>query len=661
MQGLSQLFYLHGIGYDYTKYTGEHVVFDQQTRAQALRCCGVDTEDLAHIDKLNFELDIAPWLNVVGDVCMVEQQDSLLKIRLPESQIDGIASVYIEQLNYEHQFSLTSGSVVGEYLFEGIRYVEVAYRVKAIPTGYFDTNIYLPSGKYHTQVWSVPSECYKQSSQPSCGISVQLYTLSSDRNLGIGDFADLQELVIHSASHGCDYILLNPLHLLFKDQQHRVSPYSPNHRGLLNPLYIAIDWCDDFEQSDQIKRQFELSLAALASHKQAPFIDYDVVSEHKYRLLEMLYQHFEQHKTSKTVDAFACFKREFAKPLEVLSNDECQIYWQYLARQQLNRCQRLSLENGMAVGLINDLAVGCAEDSLEFNANKALYAGNAHVGAPPDPWAEAGQDWGLPALNPIKLRCNKFEFFKQLLRSNMKSVGGLRIDHVMAIRRLWWCFSVQGSQRGCYVYYPFEHLIALLKIESQLQQTMIIGEDLGVVPPEVRSVMLDANMLGNVLFYFEKDQNGEFVQPEHIRSQVLLMVANHDVPPFNAWWQGKDLIVKSQYQLLDAPALAVEQTKRDSEKDRLLRWFEQAGVSHFNKQSDATSVYECLIAKLATSSAAMLCIQLDDLDQQDLPVNIPGTYLEYPNWRRRLKHSVSDIFTNKSDFINSITQSRKGL
>ena len=139
-------------------------------------------------------------------------------------------------------------------------------------------------------------------------------------------------------------------------------------------------------------------------------------------------------------------------------------YLQWQAHLQLNICQQAARDSGMAIGLINDLAVGCAGDGSEFKSQNELFAENAHVGAPPDPWAEHGQNWGLPALNPQKLSKDNFAFYRSLIRANMEDVGGLRIDHVMAIRRLWWCFENNSQQDGCYVYYPFEQLLAVLKI-----------------------------------------------------------------------------------------------------------------------------------------------------------------------------------------------------
>ncbi|CAM4187334.1 4-alpha-glucanotransferase [Pseudoalteromonas byunsanensis] len=661
MQGLSQLYYLHGIGYDYTKYTGEHVVFDQGVRAEALRCCGIDTADPALIEHLNFELDIAPWQRVVEEVCLIEQRDMLLKLKLPDHQINGQASLRVAALNYEYQFDLTSGVVVGEYRHEGVRYVEVAYQVEPIITGYFDAQLSLPFGQLETQIWSVPTQCYNPLCSDVVGLSIQLYTLRSDRNLGIGDFGDLQDLISHSAKAQCDYILLNPLHLLFSDQHHRVSPYSPNHRSLLNPLYIAVELCDDFLNSDELSALYQQSLSRLKDQKQQTYIDYSIVSEHKYGLLRALYTHFEQNQSAQRLEQFTAFQEEFATALEALGADEQAIYWQWLAWQQLEDCQHFAVQMGMRIGLVSDLAVGCGDTSLEYQANKSLYAQGAHVGAPPDPWAENGQDWGLPALNPQKIKRHRYEFFKQLLRSNMSAVGGLRIDHVMAIRRLWWCFEVEDKRQGCYVYYPFEHLMALVKIESQLQQTLIIGEDLGVVPSEIKAAMQEANMLGNVLFYFEKDHEGEFVPQSKLRHQALLMVANHDVPPFIGWWQGDDLLLRVEYKLLEANQLENEQHKRENEKRKLLSWLFDAGVSHLDVHSDAVTIYESLMLSLSRSRAQMLCLQLDDLDEQTLPVNIPGTYLEYPNWRRRLSSNVSEIFKLKGDFITTLTQSRKGI
>lgn len=658
MKGLQQLFYLHGVGYDYIKYTGEHVVFDQHTREAALQACGIDTDDERIIEKLNYELDVEQWRLVVPEVSLVEEPDNILKLKLPliHRQVNGVIS--IPKLGFHFNFNTDVLNQSGQYLYQCEEYIELELPISPLPVGYHDAIVSLPFGVFNTQIWYVPRQCFSMGSRKQTGISVQLYTLNSDRNLGIGDFSDLEELIIASADAGCDFILLNPLHLLFSDDPERASPYSPNHRGLINPLYISIDNCEWVRDDENFKSALHLAHETLRQQKRQRYIDYTKVHQVKCELLNHTYVLFQTLATKNLLEEFEQFQVDFRVVLNSLNEDRFAIFCQWLAFKQLSECQQLSTERGMKVGLINDLAVGCARDSLEFLNNNQLYSTNAQVGAPPDPWAESGQDWGLPALDPIKIKQNKFHFFRTLVKSNLNNVGGLRIDHVMALRRLWWCLNLEQKKTGCYVYYPFEHLLAVLKIESNLSKSIVIGEDLGVVPPEVVSSMEQANLLGNILFYFEKECDGNFVNSHYLRENTILMIANHDVPPFKGWWLGEDINLKLTYHLINEDELIQEKEKRRVEQQRLIHWLNNHGVHDIDLHSDALDVYQLILKVLATSPSKLLCIQLDDLAQQTHPVNIPGTDKEYPNWRRRLSHSVTDIFSEHSQFIKNLTDIR---
>ncbi|RJE72265.1 4-alpha-glucanotransferase [Pseudoalteromonas sp. MSK9-3] len=658
MEGLQQLLYLHGVGYDYVKYTGEHVVFDHQTREQALRACGIDIHDERRIEEKIYQLDIAQWQSVVEPVSLVDELSGSLAIKVPEHSRIFTGLLSIPSLDIDYRFDTSQCKVSGEYRYKGTNYLEIQVPLPSMPIGYHDAEITLPLGKFKTQIWTTPKQCYRAQSHKQVGVSTQLYTIKSARNLGIGDFRDLEELIVCSAKAGCDFVLLNPLHLLFNDEPDRASPYSPNHRGLINPLYIAVDNCRWVENNTEFTIALQQAFTALEAHKRQPYIDYAVVSETKYALLSLSYRVFlaEANDTDKL--AFSDFKLKNKALLKVLANDDFSLFCQWLAAVQLESCQRAAKDSNMAIGLINDLAVGCAKDGLEYTRNSALYATDAQVGAPPDPWAQNGQDWGLPALDPIKIRHDKFEFFKSLVKSNLNRVGGLRIDHVMALRRLWWCLQLESGMSGCYVYYPFEHLLAVLKIESNLSKSIVIGEDLGVVPPEVVSAMKESSLLGNILFYFEKDEHGRFVNSQKLRKDTILMIANHDVPPFKGWWGANDLQLKQTYNLLSKTDFEKESADRHIQKQLLIEWLNEHQQFGFDVHSDSNAIYQALLAVLALSPAHLLCLQLDDLDQQILPVNIPGTDKEYPNWRRRLDHTVPEMFSNHTDFIKNLTQLR---
>ena len=620
MESLSQLFYLHGIGYEYTKYTGEHVVFSDATRSAALSCCGVDVTDHAQISHLNISLDANKWLQLVPDCSLVCAEQPAVKVRIDKRMLGQQCTVSFAQLDLPsitHQLADLQCS--GDYLFNDVTYLELIFPLPALPTGYHDASINV------------------------AGLTAE-------------------SLTEQAASHKLDYILLNPLHLLFSEQPERASPYSPNNRALLNPLYISIDLCDDSINNPNITAYLQSNYASDFKKRtlQSQYINYSAVSEFKYAAFNLLYQHFCMHGSKHRKQHFSDFCQQHGATLATLkvTDSDFAYYLQWQAYVQLKLCQTTAREQGMSIGLINDLAVGCAGDGSEFLNQQSLFTDSAYVGAPPDPWAEHGQNWGLPALNPIKLSDNNFSYYRALIRANMENVGGLRIDHVMAIRRLWWCFEHQQQQDGCYVYYPFEHLLAVLTIESHLNQCIVIGEDLGVVPPEVKAALADKAIFSNSLFYFEKDYQGEFLAAQSFAPQSLLMVANHDVPPFFGWWQGLDLTLKLKYQLIDEQQLTQLRADRDIEKQRLLRFLSGCAAHTLFLDSTASDVYQALTLGLAAAPARLFTIQLDDLDEQTLPVNIPGTDQEYPNWRRVLTHSSEQIFTRHSAFLSAINSIR---
>ncbi|MBB1479352.1 4-alpha-glucanotransferase [Pseudoalteromonas sp. SG41-2] len=663
MESLSQLFYLHGIGYEYTKYTGEHVVFSDATRSAALSCCGVDVTDHAQIAHLNISLDANKWLQLVPECSLVCAEQPAVKVRIDRRMLGQQCTVSFAQLDLPsitHQLADLQCS--GDYLFNDVTYLELIFPLPLLPIGYHDAHISVAGLTATTQLWVTPKYSFQVTDKKQSGLSIQLYSLKNNAALGIGDFADLLSLTEQAASHKLDYILLNPLHLLFSEQPERASPYSPNNRALLNPLYISIDLCDDSINNPDITAYLQSSYASDFKKRtlQSQYINYSAVSEFKYAAFNLLYQHFCMHGSEHRKQHFSDFCQQHGSTLATLkvTDSDFAYYLQWLAYVQLKLCQTTAREQGMSIGLINDLAVGCAGDGSEFLNQQSLFTDSAYVGAPPDPWAEHGQNWGLPALNPIKLSDNNFSYYRELIRANMENVGGLRIDHVMAIRRLWWCFEHQQQQDGCYVYYPFEHLLAVLTIESHLNQCIVIGEDLGVVPPEVKAALADKAIFSNSLFYFEKDYQGEFLAAQSFAPQSLLMVANHDVPPFFGWWQGLDLTLKLKYQLIDEQQLTQLHADREIEKQRLLRFLSGCAEHSLFVDSTASDVYQALTLGLAAAPARLFTIQLDDLDEQTLPVNIPGTDQEYPNWRRVLTHSSEQILTRHSAFLSAINSIR---
>ncbi len=503
------------------------------------------------------------------------------------------------------------------------------------------------------------------------GFSVQLYTLRSSRNWGMGDFSDLQELLTLAAARKASFLVLNPLHALNVQAPEHCSPYSPNDRRRLNPLYIDLAIEPDYRDSRAVQTLVGSAAwqARLRDVKARDHVDYEGVAACKRDVLRLMFEHFlavhQQPDTARarafeafvsaqgpSLTAFAAFEAQrYALAGDALAADpRFTLYAQWLAESQLAACQQRATALGMRIGLVRDLAVGGDGAGAEVNLNGALYCPQASIGAPPDPLAPQGQNWGLPPLNPKALEANGFRHFIELLQTNMAHCGALRIDHVMALMRLWWCPRYPGRGIGAYVHYPVEALFALLRLESVRHRCVVIGEDLGVVPPEVRTYISSSAIFSNILFYFEKYDGYHFKKPEHYAPRALAMVANHDVPTLAAWWNGSDLHLRYSLGLIpDEAALHQQLAGRRVEKQQVLRLLGDQWLLPVAWQGDAEEkpfdlvLCAALLRCCARAASQLLSVQLEDLALLESPVNIPGTSSEYPNWRRRLPAQVDAL------------------
>jgi 4-alpha-glucanotransferase len=371
-----------------------------------------------------------------------------------------------------------------------------------------------------------PGKCY----QPeflgrgrAWGFALQLYGLRSARNWGIGDFGDLRRVVEIAAKLGAGVVGVNPLHAA------SLSPYSPSSRHALNPLYISLD------------------AAGPRKLRDTELVDYGAVRQAKYTAFEKLYPGIRVHLPAKGLQDFALFEalreelgddwrrwpeeyRSPASPMVKRFAKKCarrvnfHAWLQALAREQLDAVQAHALALGMPVGLYVDLALGADRGGAEVWSDPQAYAMTVSTGAPPDEFNPKGQDWGLPPYSPRALRAKRFRPFAELLRANMPRGGALRIDHVMALMRLYWIPLGAKADRGGYVSYPLRELVAVLAQESRRNRCMVIGEDLGTVPPEVREALSAAGVLSYRPLLFERRPPAEFPR------DALVCVSTHDLP-----------------------------------------------------------------------------------------------------------------------------------
>ncbi|RLQ22481.1 4-alpha-glucanotransferase [Seongchinamella sediminis] len=682
MNSLEKLLYLRGVAAEYLNYSGDRITVPTDVRLQLLAAMGHDVNDPEGVERAIYQLDALPWkcwlqpFTVVSagaggfvDI-RVHPRDYAMPIdwRLQTEQGEEMAGQCVPAGMTE----------VGDYHLEGVRYSARRLELPPLPPGYHQLALWNQDTRVEAVLAACPPRCYQAGGRqrgPVAGISCQLYTLRSARNWGIGDFSDLEELIEYSAAAGLDIIGLNPLHAPDMSAADFASPYSPSDRRFLNPLYVDPTRVPDYGNSAEVASLLAdpATRRRLAELQTSPLVDYSGVAALKFAVFDAMYRHFcagEGDEPLGRTQAFDDFVSRGGAPLRAFSVHESQRsrlpldsaaeprfhqYLQWLAEEQLARCQALARVRGMKIGLLRDLAVGAVEEGAEVTTNRALFCSRASIGAPPDPLAPRGQDWNLPPPDPVALRADNFRHFIDLLRANMAHCGALRIDHVMGLWRLWWCLP--GMDAGAYVFYPFEELLAILRLESHRNECAVIGEDLGVVPDELRVRMSATAVYGNRLLYFQRDPDQQFSAPQQHQADALLMVTNHDVATLAGWWNTTDLQLRSDCGALgDAQPLQASLAQRQEDKHRLLHWlqrlqllplaWEDPDAAISRQQPFDLGLCAAILRASARSSAELLLFQLDDLQLLEAPVNIPGTCREYPNWRRKQRRETASLFAD---------------
>ncbi|HEY8622677.1 MAG TPA: 4-alpha-glucanotransferase, partial [Casimicrobiaceae bacterium] len=546
----------------------------------------------------------------------------------------------------------------------------------------------------------VPAACFSPPALANggrvWGVAAQLYGVRSERNWGIGDFTDLATLVGLWAAKGADVVGVNPLHALFPRDPAHASPYSPSSRLFLNILYLDVEAIADFvecESAGALARSAEFQ-AALGRLREGELVDYAGVAKAKLRALEMLYAHFRtKHLTpgSERADAFRTFCAQGGEALrrhglfeaiqehffaqdaairgwpawpesfrdpsssaverfatEHVERVEYYEYLQWQADLQLGAVRARVVAQRLGVGLYVDLAVSIDRAGAEAWTHQGVLALGASVGAPPDEFNMRGQNWGLPPLIPDRLRLGGYAPYIDTLRANMRHAGALRIDHVMGLMRLFWVPDGKDADEGAYVRYPFADLLGILALESQRHRCLVIGEDLGTVPDEVRTALAAAGILSYRLLFFERAAADEFKLPSTYPAQALVAASTHDLPTLAGWWEGRDIALRDELGLF--PSEAVRDQQQDArKKDRsgLLLALQRESLLPDDVSLDAettppatppmtAALARAAQAFLAHTPSQVLVVQLEDVIGVVEQANLPATVDTHPNWRRKL-------------------------
>lgn len=550
-----------------------------------------------------------------------------------------------------------------------------------VPLGYHRLFIETNRGLRETRLIVCPERCHTAEvalgTVRVTGLAVQFYALKGERDWGIGTYADLADLCAWAGKHGMDAIGMTPVHALFPADPDHESPYAPSSRRFLNVFHIDPAIAPGFADCPQAQ-----TALADAHHQGELFIDYKSAWVRISAALEALFAHFEDNATPERQAELDTFIAEGGDPLlrqatfEVLHEHfstrdsdlwswhnwpepyrnpdsiavrdfrnahpariRYHMFMQWLADSQLARAQEHARTAGMRIGLIADLAIGIDTGGADAWARPDILPQGVGIGCPPDSLGPFGQCWGLVAPAPEALKAHAFDQFIDMLRSAMRHAGALRIDHAMGLMRMYWIPEGDSGDTGGYLRYPLEDLIGILALESVRNRCLVVAETLGTVPDGFIQRMNEAGIMGYNVLVLEHDEIAGMPVPDSFPPDALICAATQDIPTLKGFWEKTDLTWMDRLGLFPSPEVKMRMTDarerqiRDIENmlARLDLIDETARDGCYNpKKAVALHRY------LARTPCRLMMMQLEDLLGQHEQANLPGTWKQHPNWRRRL-------------------------
>jgi 4-alpha-glucanotransferase len=499
--------------------------------------------------------------------------------------------------------------------------------------------------------------------QRQWGWMVQLYALRSGDSWGIGDLGDLETLVRWTADRAGGVVLVNPLHAVAPGAPMQPSPYYPASRRWTNPLYLRIETTTAYRNAPaDLQRRIDKMRVPSTGDR----LDRDASWTAKLAALELLWsERAAPAGTVASVDDLDPALRDFATwcalteqhgndwrgwPTSLRRPDSPDVdaarrqcaervrfhaWLQTLCDEQLAAGQQAARAAGMDVGVVHDLAVGADPGGADAWALQDALALGARVGAPPDTFNQQGQDWGLPPWHPHRLAELGYAPLRDMVRSLVRHAGGVRIDHILGMFRLWWIPADGTARDGTYVSYDADALLGVIALEAERAGAVVVGEDLGTVPPHVRSELASRGVLGSSVLWFEREEGeegetGELAAAADWREAAMASVTTHDLPTALGWLRGEHVRVRAELGLLDDPA--AEERSWQADRRELLEHLVTAGVLSATDAPEGEQLRALHAFLAATPSRYVLAAPGDAVGDLHQP-NLPGTVDQYPNWR----------------------------
>jgi 4-alpha-glucanotransferase len=557
------------------------------------------------------------------------------------------------------------------YDLDGRRIGEASFVLpEDLPLGYH--RVHLRSGEHEysaalivTPDWlGLPA---RVGARRTWGLATQLYSVRSRQSWGVGDLTDLVDLAVWSASlHGAGYVLVNPLHAAAPTAPMEPSPYLPTSRRFVNPLYLRVEAIPEFAHLRKRGRVRRLRDGVQKHATAVDAIDRDSSWAAKRAALELV---FAVPRTAGRDLAYAAFCTREGSALddfatwcalaevhgdnwhrwpaavrhpgadgiaEFVANHPAEVdfhrWLQWQLDEQLAAAQSHATSAGMSLGIVHDLAVGVHPNGADAWALQDVLALGVSAGAPPDEFNQLGQDWSQPPWRPDRLDELEYQPFRALIRSVLRHAGGVRIDHIIGLFRLWWIPKAELPTQGTYVRYDHEAMIGIVALEAQRAGAVVVGEDLGTVEPWVRDYLRARGVLGTSILWFELDHDGAGgpLPAERWREYCLSSVTTHDLPPTAGYLAGDHVRLRDSLGLLTRPA---EEEFAAAEVERTA-WIEELHrVGLLPKHADVEETVLALHKYLGRTPSRLLGLALADAVGDRRTQNQPGTTDEYPNWR----------------------------
>lgn len=666
---LDRLAAAYGIATEFWDWQGRHAHVPDETVVAVLEALGVDVSgdfvarELARVQEREWHRLLPPA------VVLARGERPVVPVHVAEDA-QPIATLHTED-GAEHDLALGEEQERREVGGRVVR--QVLLDVPAdLPLGWHEV-VVRASGEQARMTLVVtpprlelPAGLGREGAQ-AWGLMTQLYAMRSGDSWGIGDLADLAEAGAWAAGLGADFVLVNPLHAAEPVGEMEPSPYLPTSRRFVNPLYIRVEDVPEVAYLSAAQRQLiEWHADDAQRYLALDVLERDPVWAAKEAALRLIYRQPRALRRTRAFQAYVgregqglvdfatwcaisqehgTFWRQWPTELQDARGEAVETYrqahtdevefhcWlQWVLDEQLARVQRDLLDTGMSLGVISDLAVGVHPDGADAWGLGDALARGVTVGAPADQYNQLGQDWSQPPWRPDKLAELGYAPYREMVRAALRDSGGLRVDHVIGLFRLWWIPQGAEPFQGTYVRYDHEAMIGILLLEAYRAGAVVVGEDLGTVEPWVRDYLRDRGVMGTSILWFERDWDGDggLLDPEDYRELCLATVTTHDLPPTAGYLEGVHIDLRSRLGLLDRP-LEEEQEEEERSREEVLTDLRRRGL--LREGAGVEEQVEALHAFLTRTPAKLLGVSISDLAGDKRVINQPGTDEEYPNWR----------------------------